>query len=98
VARALRGVASGVGRVARLALGTGARHEDLQQELLVTSEEARTGAKKQVQLIRGSSCDEVMVTIPPGVRSGTRLRLRGKGLVGKSGQSGDLYLDIRVAG
>jgi len=96
--RALQGVASGIGRVARLALGTGARNGDLQQELLVTAEEARTGAKKPVQLTRGSSLEELVVTIPSGVRSGTRLRLRGKGLVGRSGEAGDLYLEIRVAG
>jgi DnaJ-class molecular chaperone len=96
--RALREVASRIGQVARLALGTGARGGDLQQELLVTPEEARSGAKKQVQLTRGTSLEEVVVTIPSGVRSGTRLRLRGKGLVGKSGEAGDLYLEIRVAG
>ena len=96
--RALRGVASGIGRVARLGLGTGARGGDLQQELLVTPEEARTGTKKQVHFTRGTSFEEVVVTIPSGVRSGTRLRLQGKGLVGKNGEPGDLYLKIRVAG
>jgi curved DNA-binding protein CbpA len=96
--RGLRGVASGIGRVARLALGTGARGGDLQHELLVTPEEARAGTKKPVQFVRGNSLEEVVVTIPSGVRSGTRLRLRGKGLVGKNGEPGDLYLEIRVSG
>jgi DnaJ-class molecular chaperone len=36
------------------------------------------------------------VTIPAGVRPGTRLRLRGKGLTGKAGAPGDLYLRIHV--
>jgi len=96
--RAVRGVLSGIGRVARLALGSGGRGGDLRRELVVTAEEARAGTKKPVQFVRGNSLEEVVVTVPSGVRSGTRLRLRGKGLVGKSGESGDLYLEIRVAG
>jgi DnaJ-class molecular chaperone len=30
------------------------------------------------------------------VKSGTQLRLKGKGLVGKTGAPGDLYLRIQV--
>jgi len=95
---AVQGVARGLGRVARLALGAVARGADLRQELAVTSQEARTGARKQVQIVRGSALEEVVVTVPSGVRNGTRLRLRGKGQVGRTGERGDLYLEIRLNG
>jgi len=41
---------------------------------------------------------KVKITIPPGVESGMRLRLRGEGEMGqKGGPSGDLYIDLNVA-
>ena len=95
--RALQEIVTGLGRVARFALGAGERGEDLRQELSITPEEARQGARRQVRFTRGTDVEEIIVSVPPGVRSGTRLRLRGKGLVGKAGVPGDLYLRIRVA-
>ncbi|MGQ9824278.1 MAG: DnaJ C-terminal domain-containing protein, partial [Desulfotomaculales bacterium] len=38
----------------------------------------------------------VTVTIPPGSRAGTRLRLRGKGLPVKEGGRGDQYVRIVI--
>jgi len=92
IGRALQGI----GRVARLALGSGQRGADLNQEFLITSAEARQGARKHLRYSRGAGVEEVIVTIPPGVRPGTKLRLRGKGLQGASGSPGDLYLRIQV--
>ncbi len=41
---------------------------------------------------------QVQVRIPPGVDSGTRLRLRGEGEAGKSGgPPGDLYIEVQMA-
>ena len=37
-----------------------------------------------------------MVTIPPGVEEGTRLRLRGLGKKGKGKEQGDLFLDVHL--
>jgi len=93
IGRALQGL----GRVARLALGTGQRGGDLTQDFLITQAEARYGAKKNLRFTRGDDVDEVIVTIPAGIRSGTKLRLRGKGLSGTSAAPGDLYLRIQVA-
>jgi len=42
--------------------------------------------------------DEVLVTIPPGIRAGTRLRLRGKGRALPDGVRGDAYLLVDIAG
>jgi curved DNA-binding protein CbpA len=95
--RTFRGVVSGIGRVAQLALRAGRQGADLTRDLPITPEEARSGARKHVRLARGTEIEEVVVTIPSGVRSGTRLRLRGKGLVGQTGLPGDLYLRIHIA-
>jgi DnaJ-class molecular chaperone len=51
-----------------------------------------------VMLQRADARDEVLVTIPPGVRRGTRLRLRGKGRPRPDGGRGDTYLVVDVAG
>lgn len=87
----------GIGRVARLALGSGQRGADLTQDFLITPAEARQGTRKHLRYSRGADVEEVIVTIPAGVRPGTKLRLRGKGLQGVSGAPGDLYLRIQVA-
>lgn len=87
---------SGIGKVARLALGSGARGEDLTRDLVITSGEVRTGGKKVVRYEVDGHAEEVLVTIPANVRPGTKLRLRGKGLPGKSGVPGDLYLEVQI--
>ena len=96
IGRGLRGLASGLGKVARLALGTGERGADITQEILISQEEARLGAKRRFQLRRGNTVEEVLVTIPGGVQPGTKLRLRGKGLEPKKGSPGDLYLRVQI--
>lgn len=95
--RAVRGVASGLGKVAQLALRSGERGEDLRHDLAITAEEARRGTKKHFRFRRGTEVEEIVVTVPRGVRNGTRLRLKGKGLIGKTGVPGDLYLRIHLA-
>ena len=92
IGRALQGL----GRVARLALGSGRHSEDVTQDFSITPTEAREGARKHFRFSRGGEAEEVIVTIPAGVRPGTKLRLRGKGLTGKAGAPGDLYLRIHV--
>ncbi|MBI4562250.1 MAG: DnaJ domain-containing protein [Candidatus Rokubacteria bacterium] len=75
----------------RLLALAGRRGGDLIQSLEITAEEARTGAPKRVAIQRDGRSEEVLVKIPPGVRQGTRLRLRGKGMNG-----GDLYLKVEI--
>jgi len=67
--------------------------EDVVLALRVTSDEARRGVKKQITLPDG----DVVVQIPPGVRPGTRLRLRGKGRRRGDGSRGDAYLAVEIA-
>ncbi|MDZ4340724.1 MAG: DnaJ domain-containing protein [candidate division NC10 bacterium] len=69
---------------------------DLLSTITVTADEARHGTKKPVAVQRSGEQEELLVTIPPGVRTGSRLRLRQKGAPGPNGIAGDLYLTIRV--
>ena len=71
---------------------------DLFTELSVTGDEARQGIKKPIAVLRNGKREELLVTVPPGVRTGTRLRLREKGDSGPHGAPGDLYLTIQVEG
>jgi hypothetical protein len=94
--KAAKGIASAVGRL----LGAGGtdpdqRGEDVTQDFPVTREEAVHGGRRRFRLHREGDVEEILVTIPPGVRSGTRLRLRGKGAKGAHG-AGDLYLRVEV--
>lgn len=73
--------------------GTGG---DLTRDLPLTAAEAAAGGVKRVSLSRGGELEDVLVTIPPGVRAETRLRLKGKGRPGPGGQPGDLYLRVTV--
>ncbi|MFN7973608.1 MAG: DnaJ C-terminal domain-containing protein [Acidobacteriota bacterium] len=46
---------------------------------------------------RVQASETVTVRIPPGVDSGSRVRVPGKGDAGRGGAAGDLYLRIEVA-
>ncbi|MDE2180720.1 MAG: hypothetical protein KGJ40_07730, partial [candidate division NC10 bacterium] len=70
---------------------------NLRYHLTITAQEAASGARKRVSFMRGDQIEELMVAIPPGIRSGTRLRLKGQGCEGRDGTRGDLYLRVTVA-
>ncbi len=66
---------------------------DIHLDLPVSVSEAMLGARVPVATLDG----QVMLTIPPGSDSGTRLRLRGKGIPASAGQeAGDAYVTLRV--
>jgi DnaJ-class molecular chaperone len=71
---------------------------DVTFPLRLSASEAAHGGPRRVTLRRADGDDEVLVTIPPGVRGGTRLRLRGKGRRLDGGGRGDAYLVVEVAG
>ncbi len=62
--------------------------QNLTTDLRIAPWEAALGAKVPVQTLDG----EVTMTIPPGTSSGSRLRLRGRGLHFRKGGRGDLYV------
>jgi curved DNA-binding protein len=70
---------------------------DFQYNLSITLEESVYGAEKKLALQKEDSVDEVNIKVPPGINSGKKLRLAGKGGPGiNGGPPGDLYLNIAV--
>jgi len=83
-----RGQASGVRGGARPQRG-----RDYEQEAEISLREAYEGTTRLLEM-RGR---KLRVKIPAGTRTGTRIRLTGKGEPGMpGGQSGDLYLRLKV--
>ena len=80
--------AAGAARRSRAAM----RGRDMEQRVGISLEEAFHGTRRQIRR-DGRTLD---VKIPPGSRSGTRIRVSGQGESG-SGDAGDLYLLIDVA-
>jgi DnaJ-class molecular chaperone len=69
--------------------------EDLTYKLTVPSDDAQRGTWVKISIDRGHGQETLNVKIPPGTRSGTRLRLKGKGI--RRGQRiGDLYLTVNL--
>jgi len=66
--------------------------DDLQLEVPIWVSEALRGSKVKVPTFDG----DVMVKVPPGTSSGTKLRLRGKGVLRKGKEPGDLYVRFMV--
>jgi curved DNA-binding protein len=65
---------------------------DLVFDLAVAPWEAALGAEVEVPTLDGP----VLLTVPPGSRSGRKLRLRGRGLATGHGGRGDLYALVHV--
>lgn len=65
---------------------------DLFVDLPLAPWEAALGAT----IILPTLAEDVSLTVPPGTSSGQKLRLRGKGIPNSSGQSGDLYAELRI--
>lgn len=72
--------------------------EDLEHTVEVSFEEAVRGTTTQVQILRRDGRSErLQVKIPPGVDTGSKVRVAGKGEAGRSqGAPGDLYIVMRV--
>jgi len=69
------------------------RGRDVEYEVDLTLEEAFRGTERTLEI----DGHRVLASIPLGVRTGTRVRLAGRGEPGRNGGSaGDLYLVIKV--
>ncbi len=70
------------------------RGQDLEQEIEISLAEAYQGTTR----LLNKDGRRLEVKIPPGARTGTRVRVRGEGGGGAAGgQAGDLYLRVKVA-
>jgi membrane associated rhomboid family serine protease len=65
--------------------------------LVITHLEARLGSKKILSIPAGSKKRLLKVTVPPGSRDGSVIRLTGAGRQLEDGTRQDIYLRIRVA-
>ena len=65
---------------------------DLHFDLALAPWEAALGAEVEVPTLDGP----VLLTVPPGTRSGTKLRLRKRGLANGRGGHGDLYATVHI--
>lgn len=70
---------------------TGGR--DIRTSLRIPFEQALKGGKTDVGLPTG---EKVRIDVPPGVESGFKIRLKGRGERGPSGERGDLYVTFDV--
>lgn len=66
---------------------------DIEQPVEITLEEAFHGTKRLVQM----NGHRIEASIPRGVKTGSRVRIRGQGMPGSAGAPpGDLYLKVKV--
>jgi curved DNA-binding protein len=69
------------------------KNSDVEQELEISLTEAYRGTQR----IINKDGQRLEVKIPPGAKTGTKVRVRGQGKRSLSGNLGDLYLKIKVA-
>jgi curved DNA-binding protein len=74
---------------------TARRPRDVEQPVQITLEEAYQGTTRVLR--KDSQDQDIEVSIPAGVKTGSKVRMRGQGPRNARGQSGDLYLVIEVA-
>ncbi len=70
---------------------------DVQYDLTLDFMSAVRGTTTAVRLQQpGGAAETLHVKIPPGVREGSRVRVKGKGSAGAAGRHGDLYIVTHV--
>ena len=71
--------------------------QDFEYNLSITLEDSVFGAEKKLALQKDANVEEINFKIPPGINSGKKLRLAGKGGPGlDGGLPGDLYINISI--
>jgi curved DNA-binding protein len=72
---------------------TASQSRDIEQSIEISLEEAYHGTSR---IIQRSNQPTIEVKIPRGVKTGSRIRVRGQGGKNARGQAGDLYLVVEV--
>ena len=70
---------------------------DIAAEVTIPFHTAVMGGNCEIPIARGSQRETLQVKVPPGVDSGKKIRLRGKGQPGNGGENGDLLVTVQVA-
>ena len=77
--------------------GRPVRGQDLRLRLAIAFRQAILGGERQIDLTRHGHAEPLKVRIPPGVETGQKLRVAGKGAPSPAGgPPGDLLLEIEV--
>lgn len=72
------------------------RGKDLEDRITISPELAMSGGK--IKYYCRQNAKELIVQIPPGIKAGQQIRLKGIGGNGKGGgEPGDLYVKIRIS-
>ncbi len=73
------------------------RGKDVQDEIKITPEVASFGGKVQYHNMKTGDSRDLMIKVPPGIKEGERIRLKGMGKDGSNGgEPGNLYLNIKI--
>jgi curved DNA-binding protein len=83
---------AGGGRSTR---GPAPKGQDLEHTLQLDFMQALYGTQASLQITGGDGSQTITVKIPPGVKDGQRIRVRGKGGEGPGG-AGDLYIVCQI--
>jgi DnaJ-class molecular chaperone len=75
-------------------LGAGGRGADISADLTIALPEAVKGGTKRLRLSNGKELD---VKIPAGLTDGQTIRLKGQGMPGPDGTTGDLLIRVSIA-
>jgi len=72
------------------------RGADVEHGITLTFAQAARGTTLPLQINRDGKLETIEVKIPPGVKDGSRVRIRGRGQQSPTGEAGDLYIVTRV--
>jgi curved DNA-binding protein len=62
----------------------------------LTFEQAARGTNLPLQINREGKLETIDIKIPPGVKDGSRVRIKGRGQQSQGGESGDLFIITTV--
>ncbi len=65
---------------------------DIEHPVTLTFEQAARGVTLPLQINRDGRLETIDVKIPPGVKDGSRVRIKGRGRQSDNGDGGDLYI------
>ena len=73
------------------------RGEDTEDQIKITPEIASAGGKVRYHFAKPENPRDLFIKIPPGIKEGQKIRLKGLGKDGNNGgETGDLYLKVRI--
>jgi len=74
-----------------------AKGRDVVHDLTISLEDAARGTERLISIRRDNRVEQISVKVPPGIDTGKKLRLAGKGEAGiGGGPPGDLYVRIHI--